>query len=154
MVYLLTYDGYMKEEKIQEICPSAKLFMKCGLKDCALEFRRFYETAMPTLEAGDEIVPAVIWTLEESELQDMDAVYPHEIYERAVWNLKTEKGVLEATVFLMRETPFSLPQENELGMMEEAYEEHSFDYSCVENALDRAKDREEAYGTLYPGTDR
>ena len=111
MVYLLTYDRYMKEEKIQEICPSAKLFMKCGLKDCALEFRRFYETAMPTLEAGDEIVPAVIWTLEESELQDMDAVYPHEIYERAVWNLKTEKGVLEATVFLMRETPFAFPKD-------------------------------------------
>ena len=109
---------------------------------------------MPTLEVGDEIVPAVIWKLEESELQDMDAVYPHEIYERAVWNLKTEKGVLEATVFLMRETPFSLPQENELGMMEEAYEEHNFDYSCVENALDRAKDREETYDTLYPGTDR
>ena len=34
MIYLLTYDGYMKEEKIQEICPSAKLFMQCGLKDC------------------------------------------------------------------------------------------------------------------------
>ena len=52
MIYLLTYDGYMKEEKIQEICPSAKLFMQCGLKDCTLEFHRFYETAMPTLEAG------------------------------------------------------------------------------------------------------
>ena len=38
MIYLLTYDGYMKEEKLQEICPSAKLFMQCGLKDCALEF--------------------------------------------------------------------------------------------------------------------
>ena len=59
MVYLLTYDGYMKEEKLQEICPSAKLFMQCGLKDCSLEFHRFYETAMPTLEVGDEIVPAV-----------------------------------------------------------------------------------------------
>ena len=154
MVYLLTYDGYMKEEKLQEICLSAKLFMQCGLKDCALEFRRFYETAMPTLEVGEEIVPAVIWKLEESDLQNMEAIYLNEIYERAVWNLKTEKGVLEATVFLMRETPFSLPQENELGMMEEAYEEHNFDYSCVENALDRAKDREETYDTLYPGTDR
>ena len=30
MIYLLTYDGYMKEEKIQEICPSAKLFMQCA----------------------------------------------------------------------------------------------------------------------------
>ena len=154
MVYLLTYDGYMREGYLEEICPSAILFMQCGLKDCALEFRRFYETAMPTLEVGDEIVPAVIWKLEESDLQNMEAIYLNEIYERAVWNLKTEKGVLEATVFLMRETPFSLPQENELGMMEEAYEEHSFDYSCVENALDRAKDREETYGTLYPGTDR
>ena len=154
MVYLLTYDGYMREGYLEEICPSAILFMQCGLKDCALEFRRFYETAMPTLEVGDEIVPAVIWKLEESDLQNMEAIYLNEIYERAVWNLKTEKGVLEATVFLMRETPFSLPQENELGMMEEAYEEHNFDYSCVENALDRAKDREETYGTLYPGTDR
>ena len=153
MVYLLTYDGYMREGYLEEICPSAILFMQCGLKDCALEFRRFYETAMPTLEVGDEIVPAVIWKLEESDLQNMEAIYLNEIYERAVWNLKTEKGVLEATVFLMRETPFSLPQENELGMMEEAYDEHNFDYSCVENALDRAKDREEAYGTLYPGTD-
>ena len=142
MVYLLTYDGYMREGYLEEICPSAILFMQCGLKDCALEFRRFYETAMPTLEVGDEIVPAVIWKLEESDLQNMEAIYLNEIYERAVWNLKTEKGVLEATVFLMRETPFSLPQENELGMMEEAYEEHNFDYSCVENALDRAKDRE------------
>lgn len=154
MVYLLTYDGYMREGYLEEICPSAILFMQCGLKDCALEFRRFYETAMPTLEVGDEIVPAVIWKLEESDLQNMEAIYLNEIYERAVWNLKTEKGVLEATVFLMRETPFSLPQENELGMMEEAYEEHNFDYSCVENALDRAKDREETYDTLYPGTDR
>ena len=154
MVYLLTYDGYMREGYLEEICPSAILFMQCGLKDCALEFRRFYETAMPTLEVGDEIVPAAIWKLEESDLQNMEAIYLNEIYERAVWNLKTEKGVLEATVFLMRETPFSLPQENELGMMEEAYDEHNFDYSCVENALDRAKDREETYDTLYPGTDR
>ena len=45
-------------------------------------------------------------------------------------------------------------QKKEVEAMEEAYAEHSFDYSCVENALDRAKDREEAYGTLYPGTDR
>ena len=154
MVYLLTYDGYMREGYLEEICPSAILFMQCGLKDCALEFRRFYETAMPTLEVGDEIVPAVIWKLEESELQDMDAVYPHEIYERAVWNLKTEKGVLDVMVFLMRETPFAFPKEKEVEAMEEAYAEHSFDYSCVENALDRAKDREETYGTLYPGTDR
>ena len=154
MVYLLTYDGYMKEEKLQEICLSAKLFMQCGLKDCALEFRRFYETAMPTLEVGDEIVPAVIWKLEGSDLQDMEAIYPNEIFQKTNWNLKTEKGVLDVMVFLMRETPFSLPQENELGMMEEAYEEHNFDYSCVENALDRAKDREETYDTLYPGTDR
>ena len=142
MVYLLTYDGYMKEEKIQEICPSAILFMQCGLKDCALEFRKFYETAMPTLEVGYEIVPSVIWTLEESDLQDMNAVYPNEIYERAVWNLKTEKGVLDVMVFLMRETPFAFPKENEVEAIEEAYAEHSFDYSCVENALDRAKDRE------------
>ena len=142
MAYLLTYDGYMREGHLEEICPSAILFMQCGLKDCALEFCRFYETAMPTREVGDEIVPAVIWKLEESELQDMDAVYPHEIYERAVWNLKTEKGVLNVTVFLMRETPFAFPKEKEVEAMEEAYEEHSFDYSCVENALDRAKDRE------------
>ena len=154
MVYLLTYDGYMREGYLEEICPSAILFMQCGLKDCALEFRRFYETAMPTLEVGDEIVPAVIWKLEESDLKNMEAIYPNEIYQKTNWNLKTEKGVLDVMVFLMRETPFSLPQENELGMMEEAYDEHNFDYSCVENALDRAKDREETYDTLYPGTDR
>lgn len=154
MIYLLTYDGYMKEKNLREVCPSARLIMKCGLKDCALEFRKFYETAMPTLEVGYEIVPSVIWTLEESDLQDMNAVYPNEIYERAVWNLKTEKGVLDVMVFLMKETPFAFPKEKEVEAMEEAYEEHSFDYSCVENALDRAKDREEAYGTLYPGTDR
>lgn len=154
MVYLLTYDGYMKEEKLQEICLSAKLFMQCGLKDCALEFRRFYETAMPTLKSGEETVPAVIWILRGSDLQAMETVYPKEIYEMTVWTLKTEKDILKAVVFLMRETLPSLPKENELGMVEEAYEEHSFDYSCVENALDRAKDREETYGTLYSGTDR
>ena len=142
MIYLLTYDGYMKEEKLQEICPSAILF------------RRFYETAMPTLEVGDEIVPAVIWKLEESDLQNMEAIYPNEIYQKTNWNLKTEKGVLDVMVFLIRETPFAFPKEKEVEAMEEAYAEHSFDYSCVENALDRAKDREEAYGTLYPGTDR
>ena len=49
MAYLLTCDEYMRKETIQEICPSAILFMQCGLKDCALGFRRFYETAMPTL---------------------------------------------------------------------------------------------------------
>ena len=80
MVYLLTYDGYMREGYLEEICPSAILFMQCGLKDCALEFRRFYETAMPTLEVGDEIVPAVIWKLEESDLQNMEAIYPNEIH--------------------------------------------------------------------------
>lgn len=154
MIYLLTYDGYMKEEKIQEICPSAKLFMQCGLKDCTLEFHRFYETAMPTLEQGEEIVPAVIWKLEESDLKNMEAIYPNEIYQKTNWNLKTEKGVLDVMVFLIRETPFAFPKEKEVEAMEEAYEEHSFDYSSVENALDRAKDREEAYGTLYPGTDR
>ena len=91
MVYLLTYDGYMREEYLEEICPSAILFMQCGLKDCALEFRRFYETAMPTLEVGDEIVPAVIWKIEEMDLKNMELVYPSEIYEREVWNFRTEK---------------------------------------------------------------
>ena len=91
MVYLLTYDGYMREGYLEEICPSAILFMQCGLKDCALEFRRFYETAMPTLEVGDEIVPAVIWKIEETDLQNMELVYPNEIYEREVWNFRTEK---------------------------------------------------------------
>lgn len=61
---------------------------------------------------------------------------------------------MEVTVFLMKETPFAFPKENEVEAIEEAYAEHSFDYSCVENALDRTKDREEAYGTLYQGTDR
>lgn len=154
MVYLLTYDGYMREGYLEEICPSAILFMQCGLKDCALEFRRFYETAMPTLKVGDEIVPAVIWKLEESDLQNMEAIYLNEIYQKTNWNLKTEKSVLKVMVFLMKETPFAFPKEKEVEAMEEAYAEHSFDYSCVENALDRAKDREEAYGTLYPGTDR
>ena len=154
MVYLLTYDGYMREGYLEEICPSAILFMQCGLKDCALEFCRFYETAMPTLEVGDEIVPAVIWKLEESDLQNMEAIYLNEIYQKTNWNLKTEKSVLKVMVFLMKETPFAFPKEKEVEAMEEAYAEHSFDYSCVENALDRAKDREEAYGTLYPGTDR
>ena len=98
MIYLLTYDGYMKEEKIQEICPSAKLFMQCGLKDCTLEFHRFYETAMPTLEQGEEIVPAVIWKLEESDLKNMEAIYPNEIYQKTNWNLKTEKGVLDLSL--------------------------------------------------------
>ena len=142
MAYLLTYDGYMREGYLEEICPSAILFMQCGLKDCALEFRRFYETAMPTLGVGDEIVPAVIWKIEETDLKNMELVYPSEIYEREVWNFRTEKNVLEVTVFLMKETPFSFPKEKEVEAMEEAYAEHSLDYSCVENALDRAKDRE------------
>ena len=142
MIYLLTYDGYMRKGYLEEICPSAIFFMQCGLKDCALEFRRFYETAMPTLEVGDESVPAVIWKLEESDLQDMEAIYPNEIYQKTTWNLKTEKGVLEVMVFLMRETPFAFPKEKEVEAMEEAYAEYGFDYSCVENALDRAKDRE------------
>ena len=142
MVYLLTYDGYMREGYLEEICPSAILFMQCDLKDCALEFRRFYETAMPTLEVGDEIVPAVIWKIEETDLQNMELISPNEIYERGVWNFRTEKNVLEVTVFLMKETPFAFPKEKEVEAMEEAYAEHSFDYSCVENALDRAKDRE------------
>lgn len=34
-------------------------------------------------------------------------------------------------------------------MIEEAYGEHNFDYSCVENALDMAKDMEGENGTLY-----
>ena len=113
MVYLLTYDGYMREEYLEEICPSAILFMQCDLKDCALEFRRFYETAMPTLEVGDEIVPAVIWKIEETDLQNMELIYPNEIYEREVWNFRTEKDVLKVTVFLMRETPFAFPKEKE-----------------------------------------
>ena len=44
MAFLLSYDGYMREEKIKEICPTAVLFMKCGLQNFVLEFRRFYET--------------------------------------------------------------------------------------------------------------
>lgn len=143
MAFLLSYDGYMREEKIKEICPTAVLFMKCGLQNFVLEFRRFYETAMPSLETGKEMVPAVIWTLEESDLEDMEIVYPNEVYEKTEWNLKTKKGAFDVTVFLMNKTPYALPKEKELEAMEKAYEEHEFDYSCVENALDRAKDREE-----------
>ena len=87
-------------------------------------------------------MPAVIWKIEETDLQNMELVYPSEIYERDVWNFRTEKNVLEVTVFLMKETPFAFPKEKEVEAMEEAYAEHSFDYSCVENALNRAKDRE------------
>ena len=63
MAFLLIYDVYMCEERMKEICPSAKLILKCVLADCQLVFRRFYETAALTLEQGEYKVPAILWQL-------------------------------------------------------------------------------------------
>ena len=150
MVFLLSYDGYMREGKIKEICPTAKLYMKCNLYNCCLKFRRFYETAKPSLEYGDETVPVVVWKIDETDLKDMITLYPNEIYDKTNLNLKVEDDVLQVIVFLMRETEFAFPKERELEEIEEAYDEHKFDYECVENALDMIKDMEgKGYGTLY-----
>ena len=147
--FLLTYDAYMSQEKMQEICPSAKLILKCVLTDCQLVFRRFYETAALTLEQGEYKVPAILWQLSKEELQDMKIVYPKELYHQIDICLKMKDENITANIFVMKETPIAYPNEKELDLIEEAYGEHNFDYSCVENALDMAKDMEGENGTLY-----
>lgn len=149
MAFLLIYDAYMCEERMKEICPSAKIILKCVLADCQLVFRRFYQTARLTLEHGKDKVPAILWQLRKEELQDMKIVYPKEICHQMDVCLKLKDETITANIFVMKETPIAYPKERELDLIEEAYGEHNFDYSCVENALDMAKDMEGENGTLY-----
>lgn len=156
----LTYDEYMTENKIKDICPSAVLEIKCSIKGWRLMFRRFYNEAAVTLEKGneDDVVPVVVWDIDIDDLEVMEAVYPEEIYVKKYFNLASGNLTFSAFTYVMVETPIVMPEEDYLDSIMEAYCEHNFDLTCVENALDFAADysrkgRNEN-GSLHEGTDR
>ena len=160
MALFLTYDEYMLENKIKTLCPSAKLSIKCGIKGWRLVFRKFYSRAAVTLEKGNEndVVPVVVWDISHEDLDDMEIIYPEEIYTKKYFNLTSSELTVSAFTYVMGETPIAMPDEEYLDSIMEAYCEHNFDMTSVENALDFAADylrkgRIEN-GSLYKGTDR
>ena len=160
MALFLTYDEYMLENKIKTICPSAKLSIKCGIKDWRLVFRKFYSETTVTLEKGNEndIVPVVVWDIDNEDLDDMETIYPEEIYTKKYFNLTSSELTVSAFTYVMGETPIAMPDEEYLDSIMEAYCEHNFDMTCVENALDFAADYlrkgRSKSGSLHEGTDR
>ena len=160
MALFLTYDEYMLENKIKTLCPSAKLSIKCGIKDWRLVFRKFYSETTVTLEKGNEndIVPVVVWDIDDEDLDDMETIYPEEIYTKKYFNLTSSELTVSAFTYVMSETPIAMPDDMYLDDIMEAYCENNFDLIAIENALDFTTDylrkgRIEN-GSLHEGTDR
>ena len=160
MALFLTYDEYMMENKIKTICPSAELAIKCGIKGWRLVFRKFYSKAAVTLEKGSEndVVPVVVWDISHEDLDDMETVYPEEIYTKKYFNLTSSELTVSAFTYVMSETPIAMPDDMYLDDIMESYCENNFDLTAIENALDFVADylrkgRIEN-GSLYKGTDR
>lgn len=144
-MFLLTYDIYMSEEKMKGILPQAQIKMRCILNGYRFKFVKIYENAVLKLLKSDldMCVPAVIWNIEESDLINIEKIYPKESYDKSYFHIKIDdKYVNEdivTVVYIPKNIVTVFPTNEYIENIIKAYEEHNFDFYCIECALDNAE---------------
>ena len=76
-------------------------------------------------------VPAVIWNIKESELTDIEKIYSTESYDKLYFHITTENTDIVTVAYIPKNTVTMFPIK--------VYEEHNFDFYCIECALDNAE---------------
>ena len=140
-MFLLTYDVYMSEEKMKEILPQAQIEMRCLLKGYRLQFVKIYENIVLKLLKSDldMCVSAVIWNIKESELTDIEKIYSTESYDKLYFHITTENTDIVTVAYIPKNTVTMFPTNEYIEDIIKAYEEHNFDFCCIEYALDNIK---------------
>lgn len=150
MIYLLTYDGYMKKKRYRRFIINKTVY--------AMRSKRLY--------IG---IPQVLWnhmpTLEQekscsSHLEVGRIWFKEHGSNLSQWNLSKDKLEPENRKRCFGCNGFSNRGKHHLHSRKKKkwkqWKKRMRNTALItarcENALDRAKDREEAYGTLYPGT--
>lgn len=140
--YLMTYDEKMSEKKLRSVLNTALPEMKCLLKGYRLVFYKFDNKAGLSLEKCEGAgAPVVIWRINTIDAAEFDKLYPENVYERKVFLLKAEGIALPVFGYTAKKNSIGLPEHNYLDQIAAAYEEHNFDFTYIEEAMDRAADQ-------------
>ena len=140
-VFLLTYNIYMSEEKIKEILPQEQIKMRCLLNGYEL---KFFNQVLGLIESDkDMCVPAVIWSIEENDIVKIEEVYPKESYDKSYFHIKIDDKYVNddivTVVYIPKNTVTIFPTNEYIEVIIKVYEEHNFDFYCIECALDNAE---------------
>lgn len=140
-MFLLTYDIYMNEEKMKEILPQAQIKMRCLLNGYELKF--FNQVLGLIKSQKDETAPAVIWSIEENDIIKIEEIYPKESYDKSYFHIKIDDKYVNddivTAVYIPKNTVPVFPTNEYIEGIIKAYEEHNFDFCCIEYALDNIK---------------
>ena len=136
-MFLLTYDIYMSKEKMKEILPQAQIKMRCLLNGYELKF--FNQVISLIKSDKDMCVPAVIWNIKESKLTDIEKIYSTESYDKLYFHITTENTDIVTVAYIPKNTVTVFPTNEYIEDIIKAYEEHNFDFYCIECALDNAE---------------
>ena len=137
--YYIAYDIDISSQRMLKYFPLAKIILKTEIKNTTLYFCGFYERAYPTLKhCCEQSVPAIVWELEEKDIELLDAMHHvEECYKKVACNISGEVDISGIT-YLMQWENIGMPSEAYLEIMFDGYEEHSFDPTALEEALDKA----------------
>ena len=140
-MFLLTYDIYMSEEKMKEILPQVQIKMRCLLNGYEL---KFFNQVLGLIKSDkDMCVPAVIWSIEENDIVKIEEIYPKESYDKSYFHIKIDDKYMNddivTAVYIPKNTVTMFPTNEYIEDIIKAYEEHNFDFCCIEYALDNIK---------------
>ena len=143
--YYIAYDIDISSKRMLAYFPSAKIILKTEIRNTSLCFCGFYERAYPTLRyCYDKSVPAIVWELEEKDMQLLDAMHHvEECYKKVPCNISGDIDIssevdISGITYLMQWDHIGMPSEAYLEIMLDGYEEHGFDPTALEEALDKA----------------
>lgn len=137
--YFLAYGKELKTAYLHGLSRYAKVELKCLLKGYCLKFSTADGESVVTLEKRqDGTVPVIVWGIYEKER--LEKSYPPHLWNRLDLKLKSSQGDFAVFTFVLKDGGFAVPIGELINAMAEAYSEHGFDLSYIENAADEAAD--------------
>jgi len=138
-IYYLAYDIDINTERMEIYFPTAKIYKLCAINNCRLKFCCYYEKAYPSIEKCEgKSVPVVIWELDEENMELLDIMHDMDrCYEKVKIKISGESEI-QIFTYVMKNNVLGLPTEAYLGKMLDGYEEHDFDPTAIEEALDES----------------
>ena len=144
--YFFAYGTNIAQSELDKHCPGATLIGYGMLNNYMLEFRGYTGHAIAHLaKKKGEVLPVTIWELPPESKYTIENYekYPYlykKVKLKAIMNGKKIKGIVYLT---KQELPESMPSEEYLQALRQAYIEADFDEYYINSALERLKNGED-----------
>lgn len=135
-MYYIAYGSNMNVSWFEKLCPNSKLVATMLLPNYKLVFCG-NDDVYATIEPHENCnVPIVMWEISDKHLKALDTYedFP-QLYRKEMLSVTMNNQQTEAMVYIMNTDKKGLPKTDYYTMLVQAYHEHQFDMTLLENAV-------------------